>query len=330
MTDTHPRELLVYAKTDTFGDALIKLPAIGALRRAFPDWRITWLAGRGRSLYAGGLSYAVQGLLDTVIDNAGIGDRWSQLLRRPLDGRYFDIIIDSQRYLTSTLILKRIRHGLFVSAAAGFRLSDRRPPAGSPRPRRMLDQLMELVSLAAGRTVEPVDGVRIPPELSARAERLLPDGPTYVGLAPGAGNPVKCWPLERFISLARAQVQAARVPVFFLGPAELEWAERIRTAVPEARVPATEEPDVLDAGPLLTVALAERVAASVSNDCGTGHMLAAGGRPLVSLFGPTTPEKFAPRARRLALVCATDYGDRRMEAIPEQAVRDALEGLLAP
>ena len=31
-----------------------------------------------------------------------------------------------------------------------------------------------------------------------------------------------------------------------------------------------------------------------------------------------------------ALVRAADYGDRRMEAIPEQAVRDALEGLLAP
>jgi len=329
MTDTRPRELLVYAKTDTFGDALIKLPAIGALRRAFPDWHITWLAGRGRSLYAGDLSYAVQGLLDTVIDNAGIGNRWSQLLRRPLGGRYFDIIIDSQRYLTSTLILRRIRHGLFVSAAAGFRLSDRRPPADSPRPRRMLDQIMELVSLAARRTVEPVDGVRIPPELSARARELLPDGPVYVGLAPGAGQRDKCWPLERFIALARTQVQAARVPVFFLGPAELEWADPIRTAVPEARVPAVE-PGVLDAGPLLTVALAQRVAASVSNDCGTGHMLAAGGRPLVSLFGPTPPEKFAPRARRLALVRAADYGEQRMEAIPQQAVRDALEGLLVP
>ncbi|MGA7801374.1 MAG: glycosyltransferase family 9 protein [Gammaproteobacteria bacterium] len=94
------------------------------------------------------------------------------------------------------------------------------------------------------------------------------------------------------------------------------------------KLPVVEEPGGAEAGPLLTIALAQRLSAGVANDSGTGHMLAAGGRPLVSLSGPTDPDKFAPQARRLTLIHAREFGAERMDAIPEQAVREALDGLL--
>ena len=319
------RSLLVFTRSDTFGDALIKLPAVAALPAAFPGYRVTWLAGRGPSLYAGALSYAVEGVLDEVIDRAGVGGRWRELLRPPLGGRHFEVIIDTQRSIKSTLILRRIPHRLFVSAAGGFRFSDRRPAPGVDRPQAVLNQVMELISLAAGRPVAPVHGVRLPPAHRALAARLLPPGPTYVGLAPGAGQARKCWPLDRFIALARTQLAAGRVPVFILGPGERHWAARLGEAVAGGLFPLPEDCD-----PLLTIALAERLAVSVANDAGAGHMLAAGGRPLVSLFGPTPVEKFAPHAARLVCLRARDFGGEHMTAIPLQAVRAAVDGLLAP
>jgi ADP-heptose:LPS heptosyltransferase len=44
---------LVYVGFDRVGDGLLKLPFARGLRVAYPDARITWLAGREDSVYSG-------------------------------------------------------------------------------------------------------------------------------------------------------------------------------------------------------------------------------------------------------------------------------------
>jgi ADP-heptose:LPS heptosyltransferase len=80
--------------------------------------------------------------------------------------------------------------------------------------------------------------------------------------------------------------------------------------------------------PPLTIALARRLVAAVANDSGTGHMLAAAGVPLISLFGPTAPEKFAPYSNTLTVIRAQAYGGEQMAAIPLDPVADAVERAL--
>jgi ADP-heptose:LPS heptosyltransferase len=167
--------------------------------------------------------------------------------------------------------------------------------------------------------------------LRACAAGLLPPGPAYVGLAPGAGNKHtgKCWPLDGFVALAREQVERARVPVFLLGPEEgREWLAALRAAVPQALFPEQEN-DAGPAGPSLTAALGELLSAAVANCSGTGHLLAAGGAPMVSLYGPTRPEKYAPFARASICLKAQDYGADRIDAIPLEAVAAAVERQVA-
>jgi hypothetical protein len=69
-------------------------------------------------------------------------------------------------------------------------------------------------------------------------------------------------------------------------------------------------------------------------------MIAAANCPLVSLFGPTPPEKFAPLAARARVLRAQDfaqgfagsfegiYGDDDMASIPLAAVAAAVDDLL--
>ncbi|MFA6020471.1 MAG: glycosyltransferase family 9 protein, partial [Rhodospirillales bacterium] len=78
-----------------------------------------------------------------------------------------------------------------------------------------------------------------------------------------------------------------------------------------------------------TIALGERLLASLANDSGVGHMLAISGQPLVSLFGPTSPAKFAPVSSRLSIVTAQNFGGREMHLIPAQAALEALKAQLA-
>ena len=50
---------------------------------------------------------------------------------------------------------------------------------------------------------------------------------------------------------------------------------------------------------------------------------------MVSLYGPTRPEKYAPFARALICLKAQDYGADRIDAIPLDAVAAAVERQVA-
>src|SRR5271170_3405138 len=113
-------------------------------------------------------------------------------------------------------------------------------PRGLPlRPPRLVDKLLGLAAAAAGRPIAVPNPIPLPPAWRARAAELLPAGPSYVGLSPGAGNQHtgKCWPLDSFIAVARTQLERGRMPLFFLGPEERDWHAPLRAAVPEARFP---------------------------------------------------------------------------------------------
>ncbi|MSO92066.1 MAG: lipopolysaccharide heptosyltransferase family protein [Rhodospirillales bacterium] len=332
MTLSEPASVLVYVGLDRVGDALLKLPFVRGLREAFPAARIAWVAGKETSVYAGVMAPLVRGLLDEVIENAHIGETPAELLHRPLDGRRFDLVIDTQRILWVTLSLWRVPHRTFLSPAARFLFSSRKPPKGYRSPPSMQRQLLDLLELASGRafpTPETLD-VAIDPALAADAARLLPEGPAYVGFAPGAGGPPKCWPLQNFVALAKGEAARGRVPVFLLGPKETGWRSEIAAAVPEALFPL--QADAIESAhgyaPTFTIALARRLAAAVSNDSGAGHMLAVGGSPLVVLYGSTVPEKFRPMTRRLTIVRAGDFGGKEMRLIPLAPVADALDRAL--
>ena len=232
---------------EVIGDGLIKLPFIASLKDAFPDASIHWCAAKGSTVYTGALKPIVEGLIDEVIDGGVTGVRVSDLLllREPFAGRRFDVVIDTQTNVRRTLVIKRARAqgGVFVSPAADFRFSDIKRKA--PWPEAMVDRLQTLASFATGRRIEARPVALTDRRALAAAAALLPDGPRYIGFAPGAGGVVKRWPLDRYIALAAAQEGASRTPVFFLGPDEVEMAGRVRAALPKAIFPELGRTDVV-------------------------------------------------------------------------------------
>lgn len=324
----NPETIIVYVGGDLIGDALMKLPFVRALKGAWPDAHVTWLAGVHKTAFAHELAPLVSGLIDEIIEEAGFETAKGKILSRPLAGRRFDLVIDTQRGVGRSLLIKRIRHRVFVSGAADFLLSDRKPRKPWTRPPSMVGQMMELLALASGGTPPPGPQLPTSPESESRAAAMLPDGSVYVGFAPGAGGQHKRWPLDRFLSLAGAQRAAGRVPVILLGPGEAGFAADIRSALPDAVVPEETPGSGFLQSPMLSIAVARRLAAAVANDAGVGHILAAGDTPLVSLFGPTPPDKFAPATSRLEIVRAQDFGGENMDTIPESAVSAALGKLL--
>ncbi len=321
--------ILVYSMGEILGDSLIKLPFIAGLREAFPQARITWCAAKGGTMYAGPLKSVVAGYIDEVLTDGPTGARPLDVLPwvKPFGGRTFDLVIDTQENLRRSVVARRAAKGHFVSAALQARQPD--------WPVAVVDRLARLLFLASDGAGAPRPLAVSDPDAVDAARALLPTapygGPVYVGLAPGAGGQDRRWPLERYIELAHRIEAAGRKAVFFFGPDEGADLDIARAAVPTALFPEKDRTDGFTEvkGPLLAIALAGRLTAAVANDAGPGHMLAAGGAPLLSLQQDHRKAlKFRPAARRLELLVAEDYG-QGMTALPLDVVDAALQRLIA-
>jgi ADP-heptose:LPS heptosyltransferase len=329
-TPNEARSILVYSGLELMGDGFMKIPFLRALRGVWPRARITWLAGQGKSVYAGALSPLVEAYLDEVIEDAGIGLHVKELLARPLENRAFDLVVDTQRRVMTSLAVRRIRHRTFVSGSARYWLSDRRPNRPYRKPPSMVAQLLDLVRIAAGRAPDLAPPPTLPQRFEAAAATALPKGPVILGLVPGAGGRTKCWPRARYAKLARNEMARGLRIAFILGPDEREWLEALGAEVPGALFPLQEArlPAELAASPLYTMAVARRLALAVTNDCGTAHILASVECPLVSLFGPSSAAKFAPLTPDLTLLKAQDFGGTEMGDLPLEAVQAAVDAKL--
>jgi ADP-heptose:LPS heptosyltransferase len=325
---------------DLVGDALIKLPFLWALRNAYPQAKIHWITSQGPTAYGGILREAARTLIDQVHEKPQwINGQFSPftLKRTRLQGTsswsqapYFDVLIDTRNRWHDALVAHQLPHGLFLAMAARYLFSDRSPPVFAPRPPHLVDRLLQMVELAAGYMPSSTGSLFVPGTLLDQARKILPKGKTYVGLAPGAGNAIKIWPRYKFEKLATLQAAKGYVPVFILGPQELGWFDELVATIPAALFPL-QDYDSWGTAQLTidhTLAIARLLDVAVANDSGVGHMLAAANCPLVSLFGPTSPEKLAPRVTRGKIIRAQSFSSDKMKAIMWESVDTAVDDIL--
>ncbi len=123
-----------------------------------------------------------------------------------------------------------------------------------------------------------------------------PCGPAVIH--PGSGGRRKIWPLSRWWDLFHWLVKECGIPVVTVsGPADEELEEFLGKARSISGLRLL--------GGLSLPRLAALLAAArfyVGNDSGVSHLAAAMGTPTAAVFGPTSPEVWAPRGRRVKVV----------------------------
>ena len=175
-------------------------------------------------------------------------------------------------------------------------------------------------------------------EIAAWRERqqVASSGPV-VALCPGAVGAGKSWPVGHYAELARGLV-AENVAVWVLGaPNERRLADEI-AAAGGMRVRDLTGPGLRDSILALNTA-----GAVVANDSGLMHIAAALGTPTIALFGPSSPQLWAPLNPLAAVIeppdqhpcprCGkldcNDVRHRRTDAIAPGRVLDAVRDVLA-
>ncbi|MFO0972235.1 MAG: lipopolysaccharide heptosyltransferase II [Phycisphaerae bacterium] len=322
------------------GDVVLATPVLVALRRRFPDARITYLC----RAYVSDLVGAGE-LCDACIHWPAGTRGWPAFIRR-LRRERFDLALlmpNSFRSALAAWLSGAVRRIGYARDGRGWLLTDRLAPPRDGRrfrPVTMVDYYAALLEPLGARIAErrPTLAVGAADE-AAIAGRLGPRDPRRprVVLNPGgAFGSAKLWPAERFAALADALVERADAEVIVTGtPGERAIAAAIRAAARHALVYCFEPP--LGLGPLK--ALVCDADLLVTNDTGPRHFAIAFDVPVVTIFGPTDPVWTATagaRERSVMLTldcmpcqqkrCPLGHNDclRKLEVDPVLAAAEAL------
>jgi predicted lipopolysaccharide heptosyltransferase III len=290
------------------GDVVFTTPAIAALRRRFPDARITYLVeapaepvvrhhppidevivverprGLARIRYDLDLARRLRAAkFDLVIDFHG-GPRsafltWATGARQRIGYALPGRTISYTTRLPWTRALVPPRHSVINQWAL-------LEPLGIAPPDRARDRVMMPVDAAAAATVDA----------RLAAAGVAADAPIIV-LHVSAGNPFRRWPAASFAAAAAALAVAnpARRVVITSGPSENAAAEAVAA---DARVLAgTAAGSIVRSGEFDLSelrALVDRAALYIGGDSGPLHIAATTSTPVVALFGPTLPDRSLP------------------------------------
>ena len=118
-------KILIYSFNDKIGDGLQKVSFLQEMKRIYPDSHITYTTTNTTTL-KDKLKPLVQDCIDEFIENNCITSSLKNLFKenKIFKNKYFDLIIDLQKVVIRTIILKKISHGKFFSPAAGLIFSD--------------------------------------------------------------------------------------------------------------------------------------------------------------------------------------------------------------
>ena len=299
-------------RPNAIGDFVFALPALHALKQTYPQaelvligkaWHRAFLAGRPGPVDRVAVIPAVPGVgapFDAGNDgdhDAGAGAirRETALFVERMRGERFDLAL--QMFgggLYSNPFLMQLGARLTVGLrAADAPALDRSLPYREPVNRRLA--LLEVAGLAGA-----WPGPLPLPELAVTdidrhkaAQALAPSaalsGRRLVVLQPGATDPRRRWPAERFAALGDLLAEAGMQVAVNGGPDE---AALVRAVTDGMRRPATALAGVLDLGGLC--GLLARAALVVSNDTGPLHLALALGVPSVGIFWLTNLLEGAP------------------------------------
>jgi heptosyltransferase-1 len=293
---SRPNRILA-VRLSSLGDLVHTLPVIPALRSAFPDAQIDWVADSRWSP----LMRLVRGINEVIPLGSSVPG-YLRCMRRVRHAGY-SCAIDFQGIYRSAILgwisgaklrIGRDRNSARERGAAGF-YTDRVAPLGQ----HVAEMSMSLAMRAgAQRPAKMEFPIEVPAqEVTRLRERLRrEDADNYLVVSPGGGWKSKCWPAERFGALcAQVWERHGIRSVINLAPGEEQLGEAVvadsLAAKPIVYCPALPE----------LVALLSQALLVVGGDTGPLHLAAALGRRVVALFGSTNASRNGPLPRGVVI-----------------------------
>lgn len=289
------RGKILVIRGGAIGDFILTLPAIAALRQAFPAACLEVLG------YSHIVELAVAG---------GLADRVRSIDARPLAAffaRNGELGEEMRDYFSEfDLIISYLYDpdGIFQTNVCRCSPAQFIPGPHRPEEKRRIHATKAFLGPLERLAIFDADSV---PRLrigSSNAEvsnlaHTTEDSPT-LALHPGSGSELKNWPQERWGELLEWLLNETRFRLLMVGgEAEGERLQSLAAALPPARTRVAQNQPLAE--------LAGRLASCagfIGHDSGISHLAAALGLPGLILWGDTAEEIWRPPSDRVVLVRA--------------------------
>lgn len=295
--DRHPPASVVVFRALQVGDMLCAVPALRALRWRLPDAHIALVGLPWAEQFAQRFAMLVDAFIPFpghpgLPEQAPAAEAYPHFLESVRAQRFgLALQLHGSGRVVNALVAQfgAVWQAGFDDAGSARGASFLRYPARGHEIHRLLALTTHLGAPARG------DHLRFPlhdadvRELARSGVAIPPPGAPYVCLHPGARDPARRWPPERFAALGDA-LAAHGLQVVLTG----SEAERPLTAAVSA---AMRAPALDAAGPISLGAMAQLMAGAsllVCNDTGTSHIACGLGLPSVVIFRASEMSRWAP------------------------------------
>ena len=328
-------ESLLVVRLSAMGDIIHTLPAVAALREAFPRATLGWLVEERWAELLCTLRYPRSGrrspqrpMVDRVHSvNTAEWRRtllsfntWQQMAvgLSELRGVRYDAAIDFQGAIRSSLLAR------WSGAPVVYGTAQPRENAASmwytrkvlPEGTHVVEQALALAqaviqhSAPDAQLTFPVDS-----DAEQKIASFAANGRAFVILSPGAGWGAKQWPAERYGVVARELEKDGIQSLVNYGPGEQDLAAAV-----EAASDGTARRISCSVAEL--IALTRRARLFIGGDTGPMHLAAAMKIPVVAIFGPTNPARNGPFGTRSVVLRSAN------SATSHARLREPEQGLL--
>lgn len=306
------------------GDVVFTTPAIRAIRRRYPDARLTYIVEPAAQPVVAGNPH----LSEVIVAPSSRGlerlrDDWR--LARRLRAEGFDVAIDFHGGPRSAWLAwasrARVRIGYHIQGRSWMYTTR----VARPRALRARHSVENQWDLLTPLGIEAPDRWRDPTEmaLNADAARALDERFRAAGLRAddrlivihvSAGNPFRRWPGEAFVDLAVRLVEADphRHVLLTSGPSERDAARAVADAARRRLAASSQAHAILDCPELSLAELRAclpRASLFIGGDSGPLHVAGTTAVPIVGIFGPTLPARSAPWRHPDAITESVDAGE---------------------
>ncbi len=274
-------------RANALGDFIFILPAMEALRCAYPQAEIVLLAKPWHAAFLRGRPSPIDRVV-VVPPYRGVRDEPGGKEDLPRQERFFRQMQDEQFDIAIQLHGGGKYSNPFISRLGARLTVGLRSPDALPLDcwvpyiywQNEILRYLEVVSLIGANAAGLQPHIALLPSDLAEAEAAVPSGNhPLILLHPGAGDPRRRWPEERFAALGDA-LRRDGATILISGTAgERPLGERI---ISQMREPATSLCGRLSLGGL--AGLLSRCTVVVSNDSGPLHLAMAVGTPTVGIY----------------------------------------------
>ena len=320
-------ERILFVMTGGIGNLIMTIPALRALRKAFPGKSITLMTGEP------GVEDIIFG--DRLVDEVALHDR--RVSRSFIDKasmilemrrRKFDLALVASR--TNPFKASLLTYCMGIPVRVGEDIGGRgywyTDKVGYSDETHELDGALEVVRRVGISPGEVYPRITVPQKDTSFVDAYfsgkhgLSSSDLLIGMHVGCGylQTYRRWPKERFIDVANRLVEEHGARILLTGKQEKDLVDEVAEKISNQPINSAAELTLLQ-----TAAAVKRCRLFIANDSGLAHISTAVDVPVIVLFGFADEKRTAPRGKSVHLIRKGKPGDD--DALTKITVEEVFE-----